>query len=261
MCPGEVGTIWRESDVSLSVKSKVYKDLNPNQRAIYSLVIKNESPYREGGSFAIRLMDGKFMTIDAMRSAAYEAAEAAPADAANVLASVQEAAKSAIGEFSDDVLRILLKANESATSYPNDAFQTADAVSSAAQTSAPVNDEFADEFPHQRSMVRIRIEIQPLLGRGRFPRQAVSSLGVRVDSRRRTGLRDEEHTISGDAFAKHLRDKSVGECEHVQGPHRVYDENTRRRELAFSVSKGDVYGKHHGQLRLPQRFPGCARTA
>ena len=144
MCPGEVGTIWRESDVSLSVISKVYKDLNPNQRAIYSLVIKNESPYREGGSFAIRLMDGKFMTIDAMRTAAYEAAEAAPADAANVLVAVQEAAKGAIGEFSDDVLRILLKANESATSYPNDAFQTADAVSSAAQTSAPVNDEFAD---------------------------------------------------------------------------------------------------------------------
>ena len=144
MCPGEVGTIWRESDVSLSVKSKVYKDLNPNQRAIYSLVIKNESPYREGGSFAIRLMDGKFMTIDAMRTAAYKAAEASPVDAANVLVAVQEAAKGAIGEFSDDVLRILLKANESATSYPNDAFQTADAVNLAAQTSAPVNDEFAD---------------------------------------------------------------------------------------------------------------------
>ena len=144
MCPGEPGTVWRESDVSLVIRSKLYRDLNPNQRAVYSVIVKNESPYREGGSFVLRLADGLFTTIDEMRNAAYAAADEDPHNASAVFLAARAAAKGTIAELSADVVRILKEADDTASANPNDAFKTADALNAAARTSPPVYAGFGD---------------------------------------------------------------------------------------------------------------------
>jgi len=74
MCPGELGTVFRESGVytEIPLKTKMNtKNLNPGQRAIFEVVIKNESPYREAGKFALRIVDGLQSSINEIVAAAY----------------------------------------------------------------------------------------------------------------------------------------------------------------------------------------------
>merc|ERR1712159_920951 len=115
MCPGEVGTVFRESGMSLEIPLKTKMNsqrLNPGQRAIIEVVIKNESPYREGGAFGLRLVDGLAQALSDIVSAAYAKAAETDSTGADVAAEVSAVAASTTAEDSTDVARVNAAAEE-----------------------------------------------------------------------------------------------------------------------------------------------------
>lgn len=147
MCPGELQTIFRESGVTLEIPLKTKlstENLNPAQRAIFEVVVKNESPYREPSSFVLRVVDGRTESIRQIISTAYEAAEAHPSDAASVLLAIEEAAGATIAKNSPDVKRIVSKVKTAAQAKPADALHVADTASRVAGTAPREFEEFGD---------------------------------------------------------------------------------------------------------------------
>ena len=147
MCPGELQTIFRESGVTLEIPLKTKlstENLNPAQRAIFEVVVKNESPYREPSSFVLRVVDGLTESIRQIISTAYEAAEAHPSDAASVLLAIEEAAGATIAKNSPDVKRIVSKVKTAAQAKPADALHVADTASRVAGTAPREFEEFGD---------------------------------------------------------------------------------------------------------------------
>jgi len=147
MCPGETGTIWRESGVSLEIPlaTKLNSEgLNPNQRAIIELVIKNESPYREASAFALRLVDGLKSSLNELVSVALSAASESGATAQSVVDAVKTAANLKIAKDSAEVDLLKTNAQVQATAYPEDALAVADAVYQAASTAPREGEELAE---------------------------------------------------------------------------------------------------------------------
>jgi len=143
MCPGELGTVFRESGVSLEIPLKTKMNtanLNPGQRAIYEVVIKNESPYREASAFALRLVDGRQESLNAVVSAAYAAAAQQGATASTVIQEVTNVATSTIAKDSEDMQRVIASLDASS---PN-ARSVAEAVYRAASTAPQESKEFGD---------------------------------------------------------------------------------------------------------------------
>ena len=144
MCPGEIGTVFRESGMSLEIPLKTKmnsRQLNPGQRAIFEVVIKNESPYREGGRFGLRLVDGLSAALSDVVSAAYAKAAEEGSTSADVIAEVSAVAASTIAKDSADVARV----NQAAAKASNLSAQSvADAVYRAASKGPREAEEFGD---------------------------------------------------------------------------------------------------------------------
>ena len=147
MCPGELGTVFRQSGVytEIPLKTKMNtENLNPGQRAIFEVVIKNESPYREAGKFALRLVEGLQSSINEIVAAAYaKTGESSNVNASEVVEEVTRVAQSTIAKDSSDVLRLLNAASEAAADGGN-AQSVADAVYSATTTAPREAREFGD---------------------------------------------------------------------------------------------------------------------
>ena len=144
MCPGEIDTVFRESGMSLEIPLKTKMNsqrLNPGQRAIFEVVIKNESPYREGGAFGLRLVDGLAQALSDIVSAAYAKAAETDSTGADVAAEVSAVAASTTAEDSTDVARV----NAAAAEASNLSAQSvADAVYRAASLGPREAEEFGD---------------------------------------------------------------------------------------------------------------------
>ena len=66
-CPGEPNTMWRESGMIIETAWSAgvnNKFIPPGERALFDLVITNESPYREGHSYGLLLTSGSSYTGD-----------------------------------------------------------------------------------------------------------------------------------------------------------------------------------------------------
>ena len=60
-CPGEPNTMWRESGLIIETEWSAganNKFIPPGQRALFDLMITNESPYREGHIYGLLLTSG-----------------------------------------------------------------------------------------------------------------------------------------------------------------------------------------------------------
>jgi hypothetical protein len=147
MCPGELGTVFRESSVytEIPLKTKMNtENLNPGQRAMFELVIKNESPYREAGLFALRLVDGLQSSINEIVAAAYaKAGESSSVTASDVVQEVTNVAQSTIAKDAEDVSRMQTAASDAANGGGT-AESVADAVYSASTTAPGEATEFGD---------------------------------------------------------------------------------------------------------------------
>jgi len=138
MCPGELGTVFRESGVSLEIPLATKlstANLNPGQRAIFEVVIKNQSPYREAGAFALRLVDGLAASLNDIVSAAYAEASSASSTGASVKLQVDAVAAKTIAKDSSDVARVMTAAASAAAASGSTARSVASAVYTAASTS------------------------------------------------------------------------------------------------------------------------------
>ena len=136
-CPGEENTVYRESGISLELPIAMQQDttwLNPDQRAIFAVVIKNESPYRESQLTSLRLIDGLTSSLDDIVSAAYAAASADKADAESVKRAVDKKSRSVIAKDSAEVARVVnavketFANNATATEVARAAYVTRSAV-------------------------------------------------------------------------------------------------------------------------------------
>lgn len=146
-CPGETGTIFRESGVSLEIPLATKLDtskLNPGQRAIFELVIKNESPYREGVEIALRIFDGLTATMQEIVDTAYEVAGTEDATPDDVYAAVVETADSSIAKNSPEVKGIKSAANAAKSDSKNTPLDVAAAVYSASTSAPREGTELAD---------------------------------------------------------------------------------------------------------------------
>ena len=144
MCPGEPGTFFRESSVSLQIPldTKMNTErLNPGQRAIFEVVIHNESPYREASKFALRLVDGLAESLRTIVSAAYEEAAESSANGASVLARVNAVAATTIAKSSTEVANMKRAASDAADAG---ALAVAEAVDTAARAAPRENRELGD---------------------------------------------------------------------------------------------------------------------
>ena len=147
LCPGELGTVFRESGVTLEIPistKMATENLNPGQRAIYEVVIRNESPYREAGAFALRLVDGLASSLGEIVNAAFTKANEEGATASDVFAAVESTALGTIAKNSPHVRRVLSQSNATATANQATAQAVASVVYQAASTAPREHEAFAD---------------------------------------------------------------------------------------------------------------------
>ena len=166
MCPGEIGTVFRESGMGLEIPLKTKMNtlhLNPGQRAIFEVVIKNESPYREGANFGLRLVDGLDAALNGIVSAAFEKAAETGSSAADVVDEVRNIAASTIAKDSVDVARVTHAAVKASG---GSAQAVADAVYRAASTGPREAEELGDSvFSINGKQLSID-QLMPLVIRG-----------------------------------------------------------------------------------------------
>ena len=147
MCPAEDGTMFRESGVTLRIPLETklnVRGLNPGQRAIYEVVIQNETPYREASAFALRLVDGLRASLDAIISAAFEQADKDPNNADAVKKKVEEAANKCIAKTSPYVLKAKQAAIDAADFSKTNALGVANSVYEATKAAPRDNEAFGD---------------------------------------------------------------------------------------------------------------------
>ena len=130
-CPGELGMVFRESDVSLIIPlatKRAMNGLNPNQRAIFEIIVENKSPYREASKFALRVVDGLAESLSEILAEARSAAEETPKGAVHVAQKVKSKAQNTIAKDSSQVRKILSDVDAAATANPTDAQAVVTAV-------------------------------------------------------------------------------------------------------------------------------------
>jgi len=146
-CPGELGTVFRESDVSLMIPlatKRAMNGLNPNQRAIFEIIIENKSPYREASEFALRVIDGLAESLADILAEARAAAEENPNDAVGVARTVKSKAQSTIAKDSPQVEKLIRDAETAATANPTDARDVVTAVLLVVNSAPREGTELAD---------------------------------------------------------------------------------------------------------------------
>ena len=141
LCPAESGTVFRESGVTLELASRrSMESLNPGERAIFSVVIRNESPYREARPYSLHLVDGLASSLDAIVDAAYAAAAEPGATSTSVNDAVILAAGKSIARGSPEVTSVT-KAASDAAGGGQPAMEVANAAYKARSTAAPYQDK------------------------------------------------------------------------------------------------------------------------
>ena len=145
LCPGEAQTVFREAGYTLELAKTANERLNPGDRAVLNVVLRNESPYREATTLGLQLIDGLTQSVSDVISAAYAVLDDLRATGRDVSDAVSAAASSSIAKDSDVVKKMvadaLASANsgssaiavaavvvESSTSAPNTGFEMDDAV-------------------------------------------------------------------------------------------------------------------------------------
>lgn len=88
-CPGELNTVFRESGIKLEVTGIKTLRLNPNDKALFQVKIRNESPYRESVHVGIRVSDGYTESIRKIVDAAFSFAQAHPTNKNGVVETVK----------------------------------------------------------------------------------------------------------------------------------------------------------------------------
>ena len=145
-CPGELGTVFRESSVKLMVPLSTgvpTEGLNPSQRAIYEIVVENYSPYRESSKFALRVVDGLRSSIDEVITAAYDASDA-DKSSSEVAESVKTVAALTIAKSSEMISSMVSAAEQAAANKTPR--EVADAVYNAAKSAPYQGSELADSI-------------------------------------------------------------------------------------------------------------------
>ena len=123
--------MFRESDVSLIIPlatKRAMNGLNPNQRAIFEIIVENKSPYREASKFALRVVDGLAESLSEILAEARSAAEETPKGAVQVAQKVKSKAQNTIAKDSSQVRKILSDVDAAATANPTDAQAVVTAV-------------------------------------------------------------------------------------------------------------------------------------
>jgi hypothetical protein len=109
-CPGEPQTMWREAGFELSIDMKSStQNLNPNERALMRVIIKNGSPFKEATELALKIVDGMFQSMNQLIEAAYDAIHAG-GGALAVSKAVEKAAANTMAKNSDEVKKVVAAA-------------------------------------------------------------------------------------------------------------------------------------------------------
>ena len=90
-CPGEDGTVFRESGWKLEVSATNNRNLDPGERALLTVVVTNDSPYRESTPLGLRLIDGVAQAVYDIIDVANAALYAADADTSSVREAIIDA--------------------------------------------------------------------------------------------------------------------------------------------------------------------------
>ena len=116
------------------------ESLNPGERAIFSVVIRNESPYREARPYSLHLVDGLASSLDAIVAAAYAAAAEPGATGTSVNDAVILAAGRSIARASPEVASVKQAASDAAGGG-QPPMEVANAAYKARSTAAPYQDK------------------------------------------------------------------------------------------------------------------------
>ena len=136
-CPGELSTMFRESDISLNFVSGLQTMLNPDEAAFFQLYIENASPYREPANVGLRLVDIVYESVKALIAAAFDAAENGGTKD-DVKNAVDTAFSASHGKKSDELIAMQTAAH--AVDAGGDGFDVAHAVVAAAKAYAGTNE-------------------------------------------------------------------------------------------------------------------------
>ena len=126
-CPGELNTVFRESGIKLEVTGVKTLRLNPNDKALFQVKIRNESPYRESAHVGVRISDGYTESIRKVVDAAFSFAQAHPANRNGVVQTVKSVRAGVIAKQALDGLETA--AVRAAAITANEAIDVAIAVS------------------------------------------------------------------------------------------------------------------------------------
>lgn len=267
MCPGELGTVFRESGVTLEIPLKTAtkaENLNPGERAIFEVVIKNGSPYREAGKFALRLVDGLSASLKDIVSAAYARAAAKSADAQAVYDEVIAFADSTVAKSSEDVARIASAAKHAkglegatprsvadaiyreASTAPQEFFEMRDSVFSVNGNGLSIGDYRPLKFVGGDALERQKFISQQQLSIAVTPGYATRS--IRYLQLQLVSLCESEMDLYRDPIAHTINIDSMSwsqPCPKVQ-----FDESTASKYMFSSQSQ-----RSSGQLSLTVNNP------
>jgi len=143
LCPGEPFTVWREAGIEfMPLESMELTDLNPDDRAILVLSIKNEAMHREAAPLGLRLVDGLTETVHKIVDVAYANADAFR-EAEDVLRSVQDVTNKSVA-WDAPVVEKMVKAAQNAVDANKTAFEAAADVNEASVDAPALGSEMHD---------------------------------------------------------------------------------------------------------------------
>ena len=142
-CPGEDGTVFRESGWKLEVSATNNRNLDPGERALLTVIVTNDSPYRESTPLGLRLIDGVAQAVYDIIDVANAALYAANAD----VSSIQTAIIAACDESSasdSTVVRSISAAVSSTTGASTSPADVVTAAVNAARLAPALGSEISD---------------------------------------------------------------------------------------------------------------------
>ena len=143
LCPGEPFTVWREAGIEfMPLESMELTDLNPDDRAILVLSIKNEAMHREAAPLGLRLVDGLIETVHKIVDVAYANADAFR-EAKDVLKGVLKVAENSVARDAP-VVEKMVKVARDAVDANKTAFEAAADVNDASVDAPALGSEMHD---------------------------------------------------------------------------------------------------------------------
>lgn len=125
-CPGELGTVFRESDIKLSIKAIKRELINPGEQALFEVSITNMSPYRESTNMGLRIVDAHAVSLQSVVKAAFIQATNESNGVQEVVAAVRKEASASIAKGVIDSL--ITVADDASKVQSNSAIDVALAV-------------------------------------------------------------------------------------------------------------------------------------